>query len=111
MMLHALDTILKRCDLAAVEKQKLVYVLNRDSSARLTISSPLEAHKHHTIVFACAGLDVNYDNPIFACLEVDYGDYEAGEEEAEDLEKVPLMASCIQLHGFIHQYMFWSFRC
>jgi len=28
----------------AIEKQKLVYILNRDTAARLTISSPLEAH-------------------------------------------------------------------
>uniref|UniRef100_A0A803KTF9 EF-hand domain-containing protein n=1 Tax=Chenopodium quinoa TaxID=63459 RepID=A0A803KTF9_CHEQI len=33
----------------ACEKQKFVYVLNRDSSARLTISSPIEAHKSHVI--------------------------------------------------------------
>lgn len=31
--------------IGAVEKQKLVYILNRDAQARLTISSPLEAHK------------------------------------------------------------------
>ena len=29
--------------IGAVEKQKLVYILNRDTAARLTISSPLEA--------------------------------------------------------------------
>jgi splicing factor 3B subunit 3 len=29
----------------AVDKQKLVYIMNRDASNRLTISSPLEAHK------------------------------------------------------------------
>ncbi len=56
----------------AVEKQKLVYILTRDSSARLTISSPLEAHKAHTIVFSVCGVDVGFENPIFACLEVDY---------------------------------------
>jgi splicing factor 3B subunit 3 len=28
--------------IGAVEKQKLVYILNRDAAARLTISSPLE---------------------------------------------------------------------
>ena len=30
--------------ISAAEKQKLVYILNRDSAARLTISSPLEGH-------------------------------------------------------------------
>jgi splicing factor 3B subunit 3 len=56
----------------AVEKQKLVYILNRDSQARLTISSPLEAHKSNTICFNLVGVDVGFENPMFACLEVDY---------------------------------------
>ena len=56
---------------AAVEKQKLVYILNRDSAARLTISSPLEAHKVSTLCFHCIGVDVGFDNPIFASIEVD----------------------------------------
>ena len=38
----------------AIEKQKLVYILNRDASANLTISSPLEAHKSNTFVYSCA---------------------------------------------------------
>jgi splicing factor 3B subunit 3 len=58
----------------AVEKQKLVYILNRDSAARLTISSPLEAHKSHTINIHMVGVDVGFENPIFATLEVDYAD-------------------------------------
>lgn len=62
----------------AVEKQKLVYILNRDSQARLTISSPLEAHKANTITFHTVGVDVGFENPVFACLEVDY---EVREEE------------------------------
>lgn len=56
----------------AIEKQKLVYIMNRDSSARLTISSPLEAHKSHTLVFSVVGVDVGFENPMFACLEIDY---------------------------------------
>ncbi|CAG8605229.1 6855_t:CDS:10 [Paraglomus brasilianum] len=60
--------------IGAIEKQKLVYILNRDSAANLTISSPLEAHKSHTIVHHCIGLDVGYENPVFACLEVDYSE-------------------------------------
>ncbi len=58
--------------ISAVEKQKFVYVLNRDAAARLTISSPLEAHKAHTIVYHIVGVDVGYENPLFACLEMDY---------------------------------------
>ncbi|XP_053201633.1 splicing factor 3B subunit 3-like isoform X1 [Panonychus citri] len=58
--------------ISAVEKQKLVYILNRDSQARLTISSPLEAHKSNTLVYHTVGIDVGFDNPMFACLEMDY---------------------------------------
>jgi splicing factor 3B subunit 3 len=60
--------------IAALEKQKLVYILNRDSSARLTISSPLEAHKSKTLVYDIAALDNGYENPLFACLELDYSE-------------------------------------
>jgi len=58
--------------LGACEKQKLVYILNRDAQARLTISSPLEAHKSNTLVYHMVGVDVGFENPTFACLEVDY---------------------------------------
>jgi len=49
-----------------------VYILNRDSAARLTISSPLEAHKTHTLLYHTVGVDVGFENPMFACLELDY---------------------------------------
>ncbi|XP_063951441.1 splicing factor 3B subunit 3-like [Lytechinus pictus] len=58
----------------ALEKQKLVYILNRDAQARLTISSPLEAHKSNTFSFHIVGVDVGFENPMFACLEIDYED-------------------------------------
>jgi splicing factor 3B subunit 3 len=67
--------------LGAIEKQKLVYIMNRDAAARLTISSPLEAHKSHTLVFGIVGIDVGFENPMFACLELDY------EVSIEDLLK------------------------
>jgi hypothetical protein len=57
----------------ALEKQKLVYVMNRDAAGRLTISSPLEAHKSQTLVYSVVGLDVGTDNPTFAAIERDYG--------------------------------------
>ena len=59
---------------AAVEKRKLVYVLNRDASGNPTIASPLEAHRSRTITFDAVGLDNGYDNPIFATLELQYPD-------------------------------------
>jgi splicing factor 3B subunit 3 len=62
--------------ISAIEKQKFVYITGRDSENKMTISSPLEAHKSNTICFELAGLDVSYENPLFACLEVEYGDSE-----------------------------------
>ncbi|KAL3669331.1 hypothetical protein V7S43_005707 [Phytophthora oleae] len=51
--------------------------MNRDASSRLTISSPLEAHRSNAIHFSVVGLDVGFENPIFACLELDYADADA----------------------------------
>eukprot|EP00297_Palpitomonas_bilix_P002086 CAMPEP_0113888850 /NCGR_PEP_ID=MMETSP0780_2-20120614/13123_1 /TAXON_ID=652834 /ORGANISM="Palpitomonas bilix" /LENGTH=1167 /DNA_ID=CAMNT_0000877789 /DNA_START=21 /DNA_END=3524 /DNA_ORIENTATION=- /assembly_acc=CAM_ASM_000599 len=75
--------------ISAIEKQKFVYVLNRDGAANLTISSPLEAHKSHTITFDVVGMDVDYENPCFACLELDYSevDEDATGEAAASVEK------------------------
>jgi splicing factor 3B subunit 3 len=62
----------RACLIASIEKNKLVYVLNRNSQAELTISSPLEAHKPGTVVLSMVSLDVGYANPVFAALEIDY---------------------------------------
>ncbi|KAI5293769.1 pre-mRNA-splicing factor rse1 [Ascosphaera atra] len=64
----------RACLIASLEKNKLVYVLNRNAQAELTISSPLEAHRPGALVFAMCALDVGYENPIFAALEVDYAE-------------------------------------
>lgn len=62
--------------IGAVEKQKFVYILNRDSNNKLTISSPLEAFKPHILTLDMVGVDVGIEHPQFACLEIDYGDTE-----------------------------------
>jgi splicing factor 3B subunit 3 len=75
--------------IAGVEKQKFVYVMNRDSANRLTISSPLEAHKSETVLFSTCGVDVGFDNPIFAMLELEYteADQDPSGEAAAEVEK------------------------
>ncbi|KAN0060282.1 pre-mRNA-splicing factor rse1 [Thecaphora frezii] len=60
--------------IGAMEKAKLVYILNRDAAANLTISSPLEAHKPSGIIHSIVGVDVGFENPLFASLEVDYSE-------------------------------------
>ncbi|KAL2129121.1 hypothetical protein VTI74DRAFT_8198 [Chaetomium olivicolor] len=64
----------RACLISAVEKNKLVYVLNRNAQAELTISSPLEAHKPGVLVLSLVALDVGYANPVFAALEIDYSE-------------------------------------
>ena len=59
---------------AAPEKAKFVYTLSRDGAAKLAVSSPLEAHRARTLCFDAVGLDVGFENPAFACLEVDVPD-------------------------------------
>lgn len=75
----------------AIEKQKFVYVMNRDSANRLTISSPLEAHKNESIMFSVVGIDVGFDNPIFGMIEMEYAEADrdhTGEAAAEAEKKL-----------------------
>ncbi|KAI8677208.1 hypothetical protein LRP88_09763 [Fusarium phalaenopsidis] len=78
----------RACLIASTEKNKLVYVLNRNSQAELTISSPLEAHKPGVLVISMVALDVGYSNPVFAALEIDYSevDQDSSGQAMEDLE-------------------------
>ena len=75
---------------SAMEKAKLVYILNRDPAANLTISSPLEAHKNAAIIHHIVGLDVGFENPMYAALEVDYteSDQDPTGEAFNNAEKV-----------------------
>ncbi|KAG5751836.1 hypothetical protein H9Q70_005526 [Fusarium xylarioides] len=80
----------RACMIASIEKSKLVYVLNRNAQAELTISSPLEAHKHGDLVLSLVALDVGYSNPVFAALEMDYSksEQDASGHETPDVELV-----------------------
>lgn len=94
--------------IAAVEKQKLVYILNRDSAARLTISSPLEAHKSHALIHHVVGLDVGFENPVFACLEVDYSEADQ-DHTGEALKNVEKLLTYYELDlGLNHVVRKWS---
>ena len=83
--------------ISAVEKAKLVYILNRDAAANLTISSPLEAHKNQAIIHHIIGLDVGFENPTFAALEVDYSeaDQDPTGEAFNNAEKVTSQSNLI----------------
>jgi len=92
---------------AACEKQKLVYILNRDAQARLTISSPLEAHKSSTIHFYPVGLDVGFENPVFAVIELDYEDADAdptGEAAQEAKQSLTFYELDLGLNHVVRKY-------
>ncbi|CVK84263.1 related to splicing factor 3B subunit 3 (spliceosomal protein sap130) [Fusarium proliferatum] len=86
----AVDPKGRACMIASIEKNKLVYVLNRNAQAELTISSPLEAHKHGVLVLSLVALDVGYSNPVFASLEIDYSwsDQDPSGQETPNVELV-----------------------
>jgi splicing factor 3B subunit 3 len=75
--------------IAALEKQKFVYVLHQEAE-QLVVSSPLEAHRSHNICFDVVGLDVGFENPLYACLEIDYEDVE--EEMKSEINPDAIMA-------------------
>ncbi|KAF9585053.1 Splicing factor 3B subunit 3 [Lunasporangiospora selenospora] len=94
--------------IGSMEKQKLVYILNRDIAARLTIGSPLEAHKSHTIVQHITGVDVGFENPIFACLEVDYSEADQ-DPTGEAFKETEKMLTYYELDlGLNHVVRKWS---
>ena len=104
----AVDPKGRACLIASIEKNKLVYVLNRDAQLNLTISSPLEAHKPGAIVFAVAGLDVGYENPIFAALEVDYTEVDQ-DSTGQQYETLPKTLVYYELDlGLNHVVRKWS---
>ncbi|KAJ2890395.1 pre-mRNA-splicing factor rse1, partial [Coemansia aciculifera] len=58
--------------LAAVERSKLVYIVTRDSEGRVVLASPLEASRSGSVCFDVVGVDVGYENPVFAAIESEY---------------------------------------
>ncbi|UZJ51035.1 hypothetical protein CBS101457_000355 [Exobasidium rhododendri] len=94
--------------IGAVEKSKLVYVLNRDAAANLTISSPLEAHRPNAIIHAIVGVDVGFENPLFATLEVDYEEADR-DPSGEAFEKTEKLLTYYELDlGLNHVVRRWS---
>ncbi|KAK9502509.1 hypothetical protein O3M35_011278 [Rhynocoris fuscipes] len=93
--------------IGAIEKQKLVYILNRDPEARLTISSPLEAHKSNTLVYHMVGVDVGFENPMFACLEIDYEESDAdatGEAAQKTQQTLTFYEQDLGLNHVVRKY-------
>jgi splicing factor 3B subunit 3 len=69
----------RACMVGAVERGKFAYVLARGAEGEVSMQSALEAHKSGVAVHAMVGLDVGFENPMFAALERAY----EGEGSAE----------------------------
>ncbi|WFD31284.1 pre-mRNA-splicing factor rse1 [Malassezia sp. CBS 17886] len=94
--------------IGAVEKAKLIYILNRDAEANLTISSPLEAHRATAICESIVGVDVGYENPLFASLETDYAEADR-DPSGEALRRTEKRVTYYELDlGLNHVVRRWS---
>ncbi|KAM0792362.1 pre-mRNA-splicing factor rse1 [Microbotryomycetes sp. NB124-2] len=94
--------------IGAMDKSKLVYILNRDAAANLTISSPLEAHKPRAIIHSIVGVDVGFENPMFAALEVDYSEADQ-DPTGEAFNNAEKMVTFYELDlGLNHVVRKWS---
>ena len=49
--------------IAAVEREKLVYLINRDSQNKPITSSPREGSKGQTLTIDLRGVDNGFENP------------------------------------------------
>ncbi|VEU21630.1 DEKNAAC102703 [Brettanomyces naardenensis] len=55
--------------MGAIEKNKFAYTVSHDSDNKPVVSSPLEANRSRVVTFAMCGLDVGFEDPLFAAIE------------------------------------------
>lgn len=98
------------CMLASTEKNKVVYIVNRNAEGGILISSPHEANQWATLCFAVCALDTGWEHPVFATLEVDYSDAERDSSgEAYQEREKQLVYYTVDL-GLNHVVKSWSDR-
>jgi len=81
----AVDPLGRALMVAAIEKQRFIYEMNREggNNASLTLSSPLSAHSDKTITFDIAPVDTIEENPVFAALEVEYSEVDQSTDHSQ----------------------------
>lgn len=86
--------------IAAVERNKLVYKVEMENeSGSLELSSPLESATKDTLTLNLCALDTNYENPVWAALEVNYLDYE---DKSYDPTLSPILLNYYELDQSIN---------
>lgn len=82
--------------ISAVERNKLVYKVRTNGEGSLELSSPLEAASKLVLTLQTCSLDTEFDNPMFAALEIDYSKYEA-DGSAYDPATSPVLLTFYEL--------------
>jgi len=94
--------------LASAEKNKVVYIVNRNPEGAIVISSPHEANQWASLCFGICALDTGWEHPVFAALEVDYTDAESDPSgEMYERREKQLVYYTVDL-GLNHVVKSWS---
>lgn len=94
--------------LASTEKNKVVYMVNREPNGSIRISSPHEANSWASLCFAICALDTGWEHPVFAAMEVDYSEAEADSSGVEyERREKQLVYYTVDL-GLNHVVKSWS---
>lgn len=93
---------------ASVEKNKVVYILNRNQEQEITISSPHEVNKGQTLTFALCAVDSAFDHPTFAALEVDYTDIDQDPSDISYEERQKMLVYYRVDLGINHVVRAWT---
>ncbi|OQO05830.1 hypothetical protein B0A48_09925 [Cryoendolithus antarcticus] len=92
--------------MASVEKNKVVYIFQRNSDGEINISSPHEANQMSALCVDVCPLDTGWEHPVFGALEIDYSAVESDPSTAERPEK-HLVYYTVDL-GLNHVVRSWS---
>jgi len=75
--------------IGAVDKMKFLYQFNRDpAGGKMRISSPLESHKSKSLCLDICSVDVGFDSPVFASLEVNYEPIDKAQDKGETIPEI-----------------------
>ncbi|PSK51964.1 hypothetical protein B9Z65_3231 [Elsinoe australis] len=94
--------------LASSEKNKVVYILNRNQEQEVTISSPQEINQPQTLTFDICAVDTNFSNPVFAALEVNYTDIDQDPTDRSYSEREKLLVYYRVDLGLNHVVREWA---
>lgn len=79
----------------AIERNKLIYKVEMSNKTGVPeLSSPLEVASKNTLTLTMCSMDTNYENPLWAALEIDYANYD---DKTYKPESSPLLFNYYEL--------------